>query len=1119
MPVRSINLKLIIPRGVDRLALRQSLWTTHAEVNAATRYYEEQLLVFRATPYERSAEGGQSPPVMLEANEMLRMALSAARKQQKENLTRAGKEEHPPGSDDEVLAAIRALYHRLLPEETGEGSAQDANAYLSPLTDPNSKGFAGAAEKLSRPRPNWLSMPPEDPEAADAAAQWYDSDASAEWRTDTGSPAKWLRAARAQKSEWPRLFREYLQDLQQKRSSGKEADIARLRELRLLPLFEPYFPQRMAHRPEGVTPWDRLAFRLAVSHMLSWEAWCRRAALDRANRIRRRDEYKATVITPDMEPLIGRIRVFEKTRSEKLGQLGLGPAEYDLRPRQLRGWPDLREAWRKAKAKGADTLQKIAADHQAKKRGKFGDPEVFRWLAEPQQHDLWAGAFDVATVAATLNAIDALVTRSRETATMTLPDARRHPRAIQWAAVGDSNLRHYRLRVNDDDTMGASLRLLACDEAGKLVEREEEFVLAPSGQMRNCKLGMRQKKASIEFTTDGGQTFTGTLGSADLLMDREFLARTREEEIEAGSIGPAWLKVVIDVDPIVPEGWDKTHASFRFHFQTAWGTKSKKEEALRDGARVLSVDLGIRAFAACSVFVLRDRAPGTGKLSFETQLSSDAVKYAVHERSFHLLLPGEEPDREGRIWRKEREDDIRGIRACFGRYRRLMRLTGAERDEREAELQDARTALSESEPFTFETGIVDALSCSIGAAKPIWDKAVVDALGRYRTELGPVIKKWRRTGREKQNFARVGKSMWAIQHLTDVRRVLMSWSLLGRQSGEIRRLDRDGRGTFASNLLAHIDNMKEDRLKTGADLIVRAAMGFVRDKGGKWEEKHEPCDVILFEDLSRYRMRTDRPRRENSQLMRWAHRGVPGEVKMQSMLHTIEVEDTSAAFSSRYYARNGTPGIRCRALTSDDLSNTWLQADLEQDGIDLTSCRAGDLVPRDGGDVFVCLDREDRLVRIDADINAAQNLQRRFWTRHATAFRLPCFISERDSKTAWIPKPMGKRLAGALGGAGLLIPTGHETGSCRWQPETNRKERLTAISQGDAEFGDDDEEDIAALTAEAEVESGQVEVFFRDPSGAVLPEGFWCPSRTFWGIVRGKTLSALKRQLAETTRR
>src|SRR6516165_7421174 len=34
--------------------------------------------------------------------------------------------------------------------------------------------------------------------------------------------------------------------------------------------------------------------------------------------------------------------------------------------------------------------------------------------------------------------------------------------------------------------------------------------------------------------------------------------------------------------------------------------------------------------------------------------------------------------------------------------------------------------------------------------------------------------------------------------------------------------------------LAHLDHIKKDRLKTGADLVLRAALGYARDGAGRW---------------------------------------------------------------------------------------------------------------------------------------------------------------------------------------------------------------------------------------------------------------------------------------------
>ena len=155
------------------------------------------------------------------------------------------------------------------------------------------------------------------------------------------------------------------------------------------------------------------------------------------------------------------------------------------------------------------------------------------------------------------------------------------------------------------------------------------------------------------------------------------------------------------------------------------------------------------------------------------------------------------------------------------------------------------------------------------------------------------------------------------------------------------------------------------------------------DKDENWEQRFKPCEIVLFEDLSRYRMRTDRPRRENSQLMKWAHRGVPAEVKMQGQLYGVHIEDTPAGFSSRYQARRNTPGIRCRVLTKADFEDSFLREALARDNINIDEYSAGDLVPWNGGEYFASLSRGGGVTRIHADINAAQNLQRRFWTRYA----------------------------------------------------------------------------------------------------------------------------------------
>jgi hypothetical protein len=51
MPVRTIKLKLVVPRGPERRETARALWATHAAINDAVRYYEDCLLSMRGGRY------------------------------------------------------------------------------------------------------------------------------------------------------------------------------------------------------------------------------------------------------------------------------------------------------------------------------------------------------------------------------------------------------------------------------------------------------------------------------------------------------------------------------------------------------------------------------------------------------------------------------------------------------------------------------------------------------------------------------------------------------------------------------------------------------------------------------------------------------------------------------------------------------------------------------------------------------------------------------------------------------------------------------------------------------------------------------------------------------------
>src|SRR6185369_6651990 len=255
-----------------------------------------------------------------------------------------------------------------------------------------------------------------------------------------------------------------------------------------------------------------------------------------------------------------------------------------------------------------------------------------------------------------------------------------------------------------------------------------------------------------------------------------------------------------------------------------------------------------------------------------------------------------------------------------------------------------------------------------------------------------------------------------------------------------------------------------------------------------------------------YRMKTDRPKRENSQLMLWAHRSVPLEVAMQGEIYGIFTADTGAAFSSRYHSSSGAPGIRCHPITNSDKENEFLRGFIEQEnqGIIWDDLKPGDLVPLSGGEIFACLGNNG-VIRVHADINAAQNLHRRFWTRHADAFRLPCKRIVVNGDERWVPRTLSKRLFGALGGYGWLVSTGHESGSCRWESITTRQWKSLGGEVRDEDLFSDELSLVEDVSEEMLESSGEVLVFFRDPSGIVFPNVFWYPGKMFWGVVKSRT--------------
>ena len=133
----TINLKVIVPRQSDANGSAAAIWSTHREVNLATRYYEELLLTLRQRPiiYRDGTE--------LDADEARQRAIELADDVRERN----GKA--PLTNYDGALQMFRQLYEAIVPSSMGDkGTAQNANKFVGPLLDPESKGFQSIFEKI-----------------------------------------------------------------------------------------------------------------------------------------------------------------------------------------------------------------------------------------------------------------------------------------------------------------------------------------------------------------------------------------------------------------------------------------------------------------------------------------------------------------------------------------------------------------------------------------------------------------------------------------------------------------------------------------------------------------------------------------------------------------------------------------------------------------------------------------------------------------------------------------------------------------------------------------------------------------------------------------------------------
>jgi len=237
-------------------------------------------------------------------------------------------------------------------------------------------------------------------------------------------------------------------------------------------------------------------------------------------------------------------------------------------------------------------------------------------------------------------------------------------------------------------------------------------------------------------------------------------------------------------------------------------------------------------------------------------------------------------------------------------------------------------------------------------------------------------------------YSQGGLHAQRIEAIEDLRRRLTSFQREVNRTIGIEPTIGYGRNSgsvpdAAPELLEKLDRLKEQRVKQTAHLILTHALG-LRLKGesktpsaeradflhGEYEiaPNGRVADMIVIENLDRYRTDQGRSRRENRQLMSWSHRAITDVLREITAPFGIPLLAVAASYSSKFCATTGRPGFRAVEISPQQhdcfLLKNWACSDdpvrknlADQIGniLERYQDKKGFklLLPQDGGPLFV----------------------------------------------------------------------------------------------------------------------------------------------------------------------
>jgi hypothetical protein len=1124
---RSFKLKLIVPRDNSEASLkkRKGLGYTHCRINDVVRQYEQQALEMRQDDVILRGE--------TDGEEFFRpgeeWAGDLRRRLEEKGIFVDG--------ESKTLDDVKCLYRRFVKsyDKAKSGKAQDSRGVHSLLCDKSSRADQCRVEILKKLK--WLVEEDEPPvDWKERLAAQIDEDPSL--TKPPHRPPTWINeyneykkeGKKEDKEKWMKSLLDYVRS--KKKEEGDPNDpVSRLRETGVLPIWDPIIKTKGA---SALTGYERMAFSHSVGHLLSWESGRHNAVSGKKKIKKKLKDLQRQA--KSMKTEIAHLKDFEKNREEHLKKVALWSEEssYHLTKGDTRGWKKLREWLKENEDSSEEKRKERLVEMQSEDPRKYGSPEVMEWLAEKDQQFLAScNNGDPVSLLVAINELERKYEKRRELPLFTFTDAISSPRFVGFEKPESSSISRFDIREVGNKKQAVLPLLVKSDDGNEVVEKMY-FEIAPSKQMRELKVTKEGKKTYLTFVSqDTLDLVKAELCGSNLLFSRDKLKS--KDDLLNGQLGDVYLKISISY----PD--DKKLYQSRFdaagYLMKASGNRDKEQRppSVTKGLRIMGVDAGIRS-QAISVIELVDQVQ-------ETQFGKVDEFSIMHQRSALLTLPGERPDKKEIERRREARDTWYRAFSLVGLLANVRRLADETDSKKRKKINKELIERFKSmegldrdfvERFESMEGLGLEKLNPYDEGHQEWVERIVPIYEIFENFVGKVVSEVLNelkgpSGKER-SFARLGgKSMWQLEQLEKMRKLVLKWDRHSKPGVPIRRFDRSKQGTVAKKLLNEINSLKEDRVKTTADGDVQAARGRVYIDG-RWVQRHEPADIMVLEDLSRYLFKTDRPAHENSQLMRWTHRAIEKVIKQQARDAGIVVVTTSAAFSSRFDSVTGAPGVRCMVVSKrhieilkKETEGEWLRKKLIKKGLkedEIEKLVPGALVPMDGGEIFVTLDKYGHICQRHADINAAQNVVLWFVRGHDRQFRLVAWSFKVDDGSLFVNRDVGQRLKSLLGGLAVVL-----------HPLDDSSTRFTTVSYEDDEAleqalgvkvkgmykeeertcGEDEEDDdIEELLDDTKPSNDDRKVFFRDVSGVFFSKNEWITHDRFWGYTSQRILKALR---------